>query len=171
MFRDWATRSIQLEGMWPSSLAALSTTVIPHVTASDFTCRPAPYEHSRLLPADILCLVNTCKQLDLVWHTATAFDVFASLSIDEHTSCAPVRYVMYRRLVHDTGLLQNHRFDVLFGLEMLAQLNWESELADEEGKGVCALCASKLREKWETKREETWGKLDELFQLEELDVV
>ncbi|KAJ7851788.1 hypothetical protein B0H14DRAFT_2581201 [Mycena olivaceomarginata] len=62
-------------------------------------------------------------------------------------------------------------FDVLFGLKMLAQLNWESESADEEGKGVCALCASKLREKWETEREEAWGKLDELFQLEELDVV
>jgi hypothetical protein len=117
-----------------------------------------------------LCLVNAREQLDLVWHAATAFDIFTSLSLDEHTGCAPVRYAMYHRLVHDTGLLQNHRFDVLFGLEMLAQLNWESESTDE-GKGVCALCASKLREKWETEREEAWGKLDELFQLEELDVV
>ncbi|KAJ6530299.1 hypothetical protein B0H19DRAFT_1273952 [Mycena capillaripes] len=134
----------------------------------DLTRRPAPYEHSRLLPADILCLVNAREQLDLVWHAATAVDVFAAL--DEHDGCTPVRYATYRRLVHDTGLFQNYRFDVLCGLEMLAQIDWESESMDAEGCGVCALCVSKLREKWETDREQAWGKLDALFRLEDLGV-
>ncbi|KAJ7666747.1 hypothetical protein DFH06DRAFT_1469944 [Mycena polygramma] len=170
MFRDWATRSIQK--MWPSSLAALSTALIPHATESVILGRawgvsgilkrslyellrtpgfgqdnsdtlhrhPAPYEHSRLLPADILCLVNAREQLDLVWYRATAFDV---------------------RLVHDTGLFQNFRFDVLCGLAMLVQIDWESESA-----GVCPLCVAKLREKWETEREQTWGRLDGLFRLD-----
>jgi hypothetical protein len=193
MFRDWATRSIQK--MWSSSLSTLSTAVIPYATETviigrawgvsgvlkrslyellrtpgfgqdnedDIQCRPAPYEHSRLLPADILCLVSAREQLDLVWYAATSFDAFAT---DEHDGCAPIQYVTYRCLVHDSGLFQNYRFDVLCGLEMLVQIDWESESAGADGRGLCALCVRKLREKWEMDREQTWGKLDGLFRLE-----
>jgi hypothetical protein len=68
--------------------------------------------------------------------------------------------------VHDSGLFQNYRFDVLCGLEMLVQIDWESESAGADGRGLCALCVTNLREKWEMDREQTWGKLDGLFRLE-----
>ncbi|KAJ7457377.1 hypothetical protein FB451DRAFT_1142632, partial [Mycena latifolia] len=131
--------------------------------------RPALLVHEhRLLPADILCLVNAREHLDLVWHAATAFDAFSVPHPHDHDphACAPIAYAEYRRLVHDTGLFQNYRFDVLCGLEMLMQIDWETETADSEGRGVCALCTSKIREKWETKRERTWERLDGLFRLE-----
>ncbi|KAJ7123888.1 hypothetical protein C8R43DRAFT_1241120 [Mycena crocata] len=192
MFRDWAVQSIQQ--MWCPSLSSLSTTTIPHATETvilgrawgvpgvlkrslyellrtpgfgqdnddDFQHRPTLHER-RLLPADILCLVNTREQLDSIWHSATSFDVF-SASHDAPT-CAPIKYVTYKKLVHDTGLFQTYRFDVLCGLEMLVQIDWEGEIADGEGKGLCALCVSKLREKWQTEREKTWEKLNDLFRL------
>lgn len=120
-----------------------------------------------LLPADILCLVNAREHLDLIWHAATSFEIF-SISHDHDVSapaCCPLKYSTYKNLVHDTGLFQNYRFDVLCGLEMLMQIDWEGETADANGQGLCALCASKIREKWELEREKTWEKLDGLFRL------
>lgn len=131
------------------------------------------YDRQRLLlPADILCLVNAREQLDLVWHAATSFDAFMITATAHDPSesgaplCAPVKYTTYKNLVHDTGLFANYRFDVLCGLEMLMQIDWENETADGNGPGLCTLCASKIREKWATERERAWEKLDVLFRLE-----
>ncbi|KAJ6530044.1 hypothetical protein DFH09DRAFT_151995 [Mycena vulgaris] len=138
----------------------------------DFERRPVLCDR-RLLPADILCLVHAREHLDIIWHAATSFDAF-SISHEHGSSsptnasapsCSPIKYATYKNLVHDTGLFQNYRFDVLCGLEMLMQIDWESETADAEGRGLCALCASKIRERWETERERTWERLDVVLRL------
>ncbi|KAJ7279345.1 hypothetical protein C8J57DRAFT_1502007 [Mycena rebaudengoi] len=192
MFRDWAMQSIQK--MWCSSLASLTTEVIPHATETAIlgrawdvsgvlkralyellrTSESTPYER-RLLPADIICLVNAREELDLIWLAATSFDVF-STSHDSDSNdaavdssmprCPPMKYATYKNLVHDTSLFQNYRFDVICGLQMLIQIDWESETADSEGRGWCSSCASKIREHWQMEREKTWEKLDRLFRLE-----
>ncbi|KAJ7450073.1 hypothetical protein B0H11DRAFT_325965, partial [Mycena galericulata] len=131
-----------------------------------------------LLPADILCLVNAREQLDLVWYSATSFEAFSTTSHNqdvldvssESTSapaCVPIKYGTYKKLVHDTGLFQTYRFDVLCGLEMLMQIDWESETVDTNNDvhGLCPLCAFKIKEKWAAERERTWEKLEALFGL------
>ncbi|KAJ7733143.1 hypothetical protein B0H16DRAFT_1212844, partial [Mycena metata] len=97
MFHDWATRSIlqmwpsSLSALSTAAIPhATETAILGRAWGvagvlkrslyellrtpgfgqdgeDDFQRCPAPYEYSRLLPADILCLVNSREQLDLLW--------------------------------------------------------------------------------------------------------
>ncbi|KAJ7226822.1 hypothetical protein GGX14DRAFT_347395 [Mycena pura] len=132
--------------------------------------RPKASTSARLQPADIMCLVRARECLDVVWYAATSFDVFSQPrghAREWERRCTSVKYETYKRLVHDTGLFVTYRFDVLCGLETLAQIDWDNESAPDEE--VCPLCASRMRERWHMDREQAWETLDVLFRLMNLN--
>jgi hypothetical protein len=60
----------------------------------------------------------------------------------------------WNMLVYTSGMFQEYMYDVLCGLEILVDRDWQAE------DGYCVDCAKMRRDAWQKQRAKLWGNLD-----------
>jgi hypothetical protein len=60
----------------------------------------------------------------------------------------------WNMLVYTSGMFQEYMYDVLCGLEILMDRDWQAE------DGYCVDCAKMRRDAWQKQRAKLWGNLD-----------
>ncbi|KAF7290779.1 hypothetical protein MIND_01318800 [Mycena indigotica] len=166
-FRDWAQRFIQsswlpsLEALTPtviphatqvvslgrevdlgpSGAAIIKRALYELLRTPSFGQKPEQMP-SMLQSTDLIALTRAREHLDTIWYTATAFEFFAFFCPAHGTAqpeprCTILTQQIHKKLIYDSGLFIDYRYDVLCGLDMLGKVGWDKEAeSDNEGGGA-----------------------------------
>lgn len=122
---------------------------------------------------DFLRLVTARNSLSGDWiEVAAICSLFDCTSSNDSTSakhhCArqtgtTARKVAWNKLVHESGIFKDYRYDPIGGLTVLVSLDWR-------GEGLCDGCLRRMKKELEEERIALWAQLDALLKLKDVEV-
>ncbi|KAF7967338.1 hypothetical protein HWV62_34667 [Athelia sp. TMB] len=123
--------------------------------------------------SEVYLLIRARSKLQDAWDDVTTFPAtLASCPARKTTdkdACKSLvqRKVAWLKIVFESSLAKDYKFDPILGLARLQSADWKAE-------GICESCVAKMRGEWKTKQEELWSASDEWLGLdtgEEVEVV
>jgi len=141
----------------------------------------------RTLPAHYTWFVNTREELVEFWmRKAIPPKENTCVSPKEskaNNHCAITRsrvHVLYRGMIHNSGIFLRYRHDPMVGLQALIDAPWvvgegwpstytqDLPIVNKVDGHLCVECANRWRAMWNKEKEELWNNLDDWFGLAEL---